>query len=111
MDYELAKQLKDAGFPQNYRGTGNWYDDETGEPSPAMLLSSRRDHDLTKCSYVPSLEELIEAFQNETLHFMKYRGGDAYAAWCGTAENLPTIRDSTSTGAVARLWLALNTKH
>lgn len=61
MNYELFKKLKDAGFPQNKHGTGIWIDEETKQSSPSIWLSSRRDMDLDKCIYVPTLEELIEA--------------------------------------------------
>jgi hypothetical protein len=48
MIYELAKQLKDAGFAQG--GKGAWI------VSPDNLVSRHEDR-----VYVPTLEELIEA--------------------------------------------------
>ena len=48
MDYELAMELKDAGFPQS--GTGGW------TYAPDKLVTRPNDR-----VYVPTLEELIEA--------------------------------------------------
>lgn len=121
LSHETAKKLKEAGFPQNTRGTGGWYDDETGEPSPHMLLSSRRDHDLTKCSYVPSLTELIGACGED---FYALRHGQRSSKWYADAKRPSNKRiaeykpprpqytreGSTPEEAVANLYLALHNK-
>ena len=91
MTYELAKQLKDAGFPLNmsdhlecvYNKTefidGIWY-------------------------HVPTLSELIEAC------------GTCQLNWYADAKHAQALADgnigegSTPEEAVANLWLALNTK-
>ena len=48
MNYELAKQLSDAGFPQG--GEGKWV-------LPPDIINARREDRV----YVPTLSELIEA--------------------------------------------------
>lgn len=87
MNYELARELKDAGFPQEVTAQ---YDASTY-------------HDNT---YLPTLRELIEAV-------LKGRGGlvlhlnvqfeSAVAGLEGWYED-----GSTPEEAVAKLWLALN---
>jgi hypothetical protein len=104
MNYELAKKLKDAGFPQSGRGGFKWTDEEPhlGEPV-----------------YIPTLSELIEACGEEfgTLGKYKWPSGDGRADWLATqqydAENLGKNNKgegSTPEKAVANLWLALNSK-
>ena len=82
MNYELAKQLKDAGFPHvaPLNGEGYWKDD-----------------------FFPTLEELIESVKKPITIYVDDNGSDAEQAGteiCG--------HGSTPTEAVARLWLALN---
>jgi hypothetical protein len=97
MDYELAKELKDAGFPQD--GT-NYTPDHGG--------------DLESAAYYPSLSELIEVCGDEGfMSLTKGEDGDsgrvlwfAYQDFAaGKVVNAPTAEE-----AVARLWLALNNK-
>lgn len=105
MTYELAKKLKDAGFPQ----TGNGYL-RVFDPADAETV------------YKPTLEELIEALPAFFDFRLGYRlnvgpeerkaweakGGwknwsiDRYDEYQGTGEN--------PSEAVANLWLALNKK-
>lgn len=92
INYELAKELKDAGFPLKMKRT--WtdiFDDDYSEESGC---------------YLPTLSELIEAcgksftLESSELGFRAFRtpvlveGG-----WSATPEE-----------AVARLWLELNKK-
>lgn len=86
MDYELAKQLKDADFPYK---------------------TVFEDGELRK--YPPTLEELIEAcgtwFQSLTYNKSQDNWTARYASM--------VIKESTGktpTEAVARLWLKLNKK-
>ncbi|HEY1747809.1 MAG TPA: hypothetical protein VGG11_13740 [Xanthobacteraceae bacterium] len=95
IDYDLAKQLKEAGFPQE-----------------------------TKAGYIldgicyPTLEELIEACGDKfgSLHAVfDGRRGDTYGTifgWqaVGAGRACPDMSEPTPTVAVARLWLALNVK-
>jgi hypothetical protein len=106
MTYELAKQLKDAGFPQreevgegrwpHYTGYGLGYCDEHGV-------------------YYPTLSELIEACGNG-FDVLK-KGGEMWI--CGNDKYCCSEHGSyievisegkTPEEAVARLWLALNAK-
>lgn len=90
MNYELAKELKEAGFPQD--GT-NYTPDHGGSEETA--------------AYYPSLSELIEAcgeslFRIDFLPDQNRIIAYAYGAREGDG--------STPEVAVAKLWLALN-KH
>lgn len=95
--YELAKELKDAGFPQpeghkDYRGLFLNSDNE---------IDSRWESDAV---YVPTLEELIEACGDFKFTLVHAQDG-WYAETRGTSST-----GTTSADAVARLWLALNKK-
>lgn len=103
MQYELAKQLQNAGFPQK---THELSDRDIGEwpRSEAPYL----------WPYNPILEELIEACKrperlisiDETpIGFEAYQQDINYELIIGTKST-----GSTPTEAVARLWLALNAK-
>lgn len=134
MNYELAKRLKDAGFPQKgeyifaiEKGKSTWMSfhaavlDEDG-----YAFSSKSD------VICPTLSELIEAcgddFTNLTLVAREYKGLDengqrkynveSFPKWvCGWSTNgVNSLSDeweqegSTPEEAVANLWLALNEK-
>lgn len=95
MTYELAKRLKDAGFPLNIATTGGEYFQD-GEPRQRYLY--------------PTLEELIEACGESFSELVKY--SDRWLArrelqdeW-GRMEFIGT----SPTEAVAHLWLAINKK-
>ena len=84
MNYELAKELKDAGFPQD--GIGQFID---------VKLAS------------PTLSELIEACGGESIIVLTI--GKAYTTALHGATGF-ICNDSTPEEAIARLWLALNKK-
>lgn len=93
MTYELAKELKDAGFPQT--GKGNFYGGDGSALGGTTI----------DVVYKPTLSELIEAcvdFQSlikrSSIEF-EARGSDDRCLGLTPEE------------AVARLWLALNKKH
>lgn len=105
MNYELAKQLKDAGFPHHW----------CSEDDCSCLVNG----DSTKgTACFPTLEELIEACGKRfSILHMRHRGASAAWGnhkWHAAAE--PTSEDSnhvfadSPTEAVALLWLALNEK-
>ena len=107
MNYELAKELKDAGFPQreNQEGVTNYICCATG--------SEMHDRCST-CPYAPTLEELIEACGKD-FHGL-WNGGtegrwDSWSAdsWLDGQRNNEEY-GTTPTEAVARLWLVLNNK-
>lgn len=102
MDYELAKELKDTGFPQK---------------SPKKIEYGdgcyHIDHDGKEEAYGPSLEELIEEVGSNFAGL--YRGTDDGEEWhwvampTDSAEDAPHGRfGSTPRKAVARLWRDLN---
>ena len=96
MDYKLAKALRDAGFPQQGKG-GSIID-------PDLIVARRGDR-----AYVPTLEELIEACGEQFESLVRYSDGTYRACGRDGAEGLQDIASVSSTEAVARLWLALNT--
>lgn len=120
MNYALAKELKDAGFPQMFKD-GSFYAEKTADPlnmKEAILYfgierqSGTSEDKLvaSNCISIPSLSELIGAcgddfYQIETapLSFWIARGAN-------DGENYIEVRGETSEEAVARLWLALK-KH
>ena len=99
MDYKLAKELKDAGFPQTGRGATHvdcicdWY--------PIV--------------YVPTLSELIEACGEGFQRLDKQKlvmSKNNYWAYSSKLDNAHTDRigtkGKTPEESVAKLWLALN---
>ena len=95
MDYPLANELKNAGFPQG--GRGRW----TVDPNRIVVRSEDR-------AYVPTLEELLEACGDD---FVGIHRRDRETWQCArSSERAPIQNGKTPTEAVARLWLALNKK-
>ena len=103
IDYELAKELKDAGFPE---GEGQRIHDHTVNP-PLHY-------------YLPALEELIEEVERDGWFGFSLEHNhinDEWDAWIienvghkSLLEATMLHSGSTPTEAVARLWLALNKK-
>lgn len=91
MTYELAKELKDAGFPQK----------------PHVPLSIPRMN-IQEVEHVdiPTLSELIEACGEHMQLDWFPKTNTAYANCCDRNDHQHT--GSTPLEAVARLWLALN---
>jgi hypothetical protein len=94
--YELAKQLKDAGFPQTGRG---------GYLSMSNGLVGWSQANLNHGISQPTLEEFIEGcgddllFVNRSLSLKKWYAKKSGFLWG---------EGSTLIEAVARLWLALH---
>ncbi len=98
IDYNLAKELEDAGFVQSLpTPQGQYLHDHTVSPS--------------RHYYLPTLSELIEACGENffTLVRTHYTGGIGWFAR-DTREGYNPVMGSTPEEAVARLWLALNKK-
>jgi hypothetical protein len=93
MNYELAKQLADAGFPQIGKGR-----------TSAEMVGFKRIE-----TYYFTLEELIQACGQLDEHLVLTGSKDEWMALCSSAE-ASAVLYSTPTEAVARLWLALNSK-
>jgi hypothetical protein len=114
MIYELAKQLKEAGFPQRVSGDG-WFQMPDGSSQYPMNATKK----FPQTAYVPTLSELIEASLSNV-------GGFGGLVWRenhidGAAPKLTWIafeafarecehEGSTPEEAVAKLWLALHPK-
>jgi len=92
MDNELAKELKEAGFPQaihyNSGGVADYL--ETGANGKTQIVS------------VPTLEELIETCGTD-FHWV---GRVSYAPFLARGQIMQAT-GYTPIEAVARLWLAL----
>lgn len=112
MNYELVKQLKDAGFPQSE----DWFNGrESGYSTDCMI---------TKCAggemSVPNLSELIEECGDDGIFLWKYN-----KVWCAKAvdpvyhcftdeyidDKFSPQKGSTPEEAVAKLWLELNNNY
>lgn len=100
MDYELAKKLKDTGFPQT-----------TKEGFNVTTISAGGVH-------FPTLEELIEACGDKFYSVSRLPQKDFKDAWGAystvpkgiNVDGLLLGRGSTPLEAVANLYIALNTK-
>jgi len=107
MNYELAKELKDAGFPQVGMGMYSTYleqiDPEAVLPSEVIGIAS------TDSCYVPTLSELIEAC-GDKFGRLEYTPDVSMNPWWAheRLEGPHNVGDgSTPEESVARLWLAL----
>jgi len=112
MDYELAKELKDAGFPQSSSRYGKYW--HNGEVKVWQDLDDRCENYLgvfDNAYYIPTLSELIEACGDgfDTL----YRtNGRWYAIGYTRVKRIDIdgieLDCNSPEEAVARLWLELN---
>lgn len=105
MNYELAKELKDAGFPAG-QNDNFAYDVAYLKTAPIVAM-----HGI----YAPVLSELIEACGAHFDSLQKWGSFNRYTAtdqkWCAFAyERNVFASGETPEEAVARLWLALNKK-
>lgn len=112
MNYELAKQLKDAGFPIKEANVEN---------QKVIAKSSFVQFD-GKVWYTPTLSELIEACGNVILFFSDGDTTRAKGWYCAYGElgvderyiaedsDRPTSHGLTPEEVVAELWLELNKK-
>ena len=127
--YKLAKQLKDAGFPQ--KGTQGYYNNEadkicfttdnsTTDTAGVIIEYSDPEHKIiskTSKAYiviVPTLSELIEACGEDFGALKRYTNAwqaRDFEADCPERGNIGIIKTGdTPEEAVARLWLELNSK-
>ncbi|HEY9826372.1 MAG TPA: hypothetical protein V6D19_13065 [Stenomitos sp.] len=123
LPYELAKKLKDAGFPQ--RDTNNFHTcfywctkvQEPGfkslDSEPYVIYGSQGWVDSVLVRN-PTLEELILACGENFNRLNLYANGGWYAkGWIGMDRGIKGIRTEfcpTPLIAVANLWLELNKK-
>jgi hypothetical protein len=97
MNYELAKQLKDAGFPNSE----NWIEANVHEKGICMVEGGSSEF-----SFVPTLSELIEACGDKFHDLCKGLNG----RWTCVSFTAVHSKGDTPEEAVANLWLALNIK-
>src|SRR3990167_4689891 len=118
MNYELAKQLKDAGFPQNTQWAFviNPHDREKVKREMTMEISKENDSyaNLLKANYevvsIPSLSELIEACGEKLVKIWKQQDGynNFTQGWCvGYSDYGVYVKNKTVIEAVANFWLEL----
>lgn len=101
--YELAKRLKDSGFPQK-----NWPHPKLYDHSQEKWIDGKAQGIIDEeGSYVPTLEELIEACGNEFIALVKQLDADRLPWRCDT--NKTRTYGHSPSEAVANLYLALNT--
>ena len=92
MHYELAKELKEAGFPTKM------------ECVKTIKADTLNPECIEERAILPTLSELIEAIGNDLKCLENQRPGWLAASYDGYEEG------KTPLIAVARLWLALNKK-
>ena len=95
MTYEVAKLLKEAGFPQFGKGTWTY-------PSDKIVIH------YTDQVYDPTLSELIEACGVTFGSLRRVGVTDWHADHRSYTGNGPVFCGSSPEEAVARLWLALH---
>lgn len=111
MNYELAKKLKDAGFPQ--RGSSFIFLHKNGQEQIRMSLSDPIEFKKDGGVYGPTLSELIEACGLRFAELKKFSEKN-YTAICyaiKVGDTTMMCEGSTPEEAVAQLWLALNKSH
>lgn len=129
MDYDLAKELKEAGFPQN--SVMEWEFDPTTKEAElhekglrgcarcGAIVSGLRPHLAVQRADCPTLEELIEACGDEFFSVQRHHqvagrsdSGIFFRAFGVRPKDGHNISADGPTPkvAAARLWLALNPK-
>ena len=119
MKYELAKELKDKGFPQIHDyGKTVWCESK----DYSFIINDSDDYDTTgKLPFkdnqssgmaegfvsIPTLSELIEAC-GEGFNDLNHSGG--HRNWYARSGVSIIVSGKTPEEAVAKLWLALNKK-
>lgn len=117
MNYELAKKLKDAGYPQlgychsHWLCPDNCLYEQQKNGSDYFGINTARDFDINNYAYSPTLSELIEAcgedFGNLCRDKKKFKSYPPQPIQ-HEFSNLEWV--DTPEEAVANLWLALNEK-
>jgi len=109
MNSELAKQLKDAGFPQ--KGLDWYYTKRDGWEEFANRRNYEPDFRYEIC-FVPTLSELIEAFHSFAKLEHTGRGENEWVAeaWNDAWNKKYKCIGKIPEEAVAKLWLKLNRK-
>jgi len=116
MNYELAKKLKDAGFPQTFSYRPRMCDEVYFDGGVIGLRQEGKEY-----IYIPTLSELIEACGDGFGYLVRFPDGTKWRVeknrkW--EAIGYPKSYDCNKTSfykktpeeAVANLWLELNKK-
>lgn len=104
MNYDLAKQLKDIGFPQGTTSSDTHYTHLGADGNPCVVFGKG-------AVYIPTLSELIEACGEDFDYLKLFRDAVVAKRWQSSAKStLMIFYGSTPAEAVARLWLSLNEK-
>lgn len=116
MTYELAKQLKDAGFEMMQEPV----DYSNGKPNREQMRLTNNDNDWF---LLPTLSELIEACGDELNTLLKFDNFKNPYTWVASThspcanyfedfkeDNCLFGEGSTPEEAVAKLWLTINKK-
>lgn len=127
MNYELAKELKDAGFPQKYptgaptraynsKGRHYWMHDSSNDDQTHIIHDGYTDNALDdkQLTFIPTLSELFEACGEDFASLIRKNGGwEANSKFFVDKEGIASAHNwigSTPEEAVARLYLQLNKK-
>lgn len=104
MQYELAKKLKDAGFPHKCT------DEAPHSCCDHCHYAHEGCNDLTGYLCDPPLEELIEMCSNDFFSIQKDSGVKEGIGWTACNSRFNEYYGFTPSEAVANLWLAINKK-
>lgn len=117
MNYELAKQLKDTGFPQKGKGELTLFMNFMDGTFKATVNDGEGTVDSERLIYIPTLSELIiEACGYGVFTLVRNYVGLTTIWTSGIVRNSIVenrevmVTGSTPEEAVARLWLAINKK-
>lgn len=116
MKYELAKQLRDVGFPQLTKEFFVWGPPQKNEDyRNIMNIDPERGYtNLLAAGYeviaCPNLSELIKACEDGFFKLSHYKDSDWGAEVIIDINGLVLRKGSTPEEAVAKLWLELNGK-
>lgn len=124
MNYELAKKLKDAGYPPtgSLRFFARLPEEEAKEINKGVVVieADSRDHRIGISA--PTLSELIEACGEQFAELSKYKIQENIIYWRSSGGKSTDLTKNdrwdfeyeqeanTPEEAVAKLWLALNKK-
>jgi len=120
ISYKLAKQLKDAGFPQRdaeqYTSDGQWIPKKEQRYIPALselIMACGKNFGVLNCFYEGDDEtKTLEQIKKENPGTTYYNFFQCSVGWhCSNKDTSIHVYDcSTPEEAVAKLWLALNKK-
>lgn len=107
LDYKLAKELKDSGFPQE---GGDYFDFWLDEGGNGFTRDFKGEipKDTPR---IPTLSELIEACGDRFGYLARFEKGNPDGDWqMISRDSVEIVWSITPEEAVAKLWLALNKK-